>query len=441
MKLVFLLVSLLFITITFGAGCNSKVPDYGNPNNYPINNYESNMVLINTTTNGKVYQITVPNNGGNSTSTFYLTHVYGTPYQWGVAQGTLLKAPMTKFLTTVWGYFESQVEEVIKWMPSWLAKMISDLGLDVALDLTYDLTKGYTNPIFYQEIQGLSDATGVDYKLIVRVHMIAGLTQGKCSMMGAWGPALDPSWSGKLLQFRALDWDMDGPFRDFSAITVYHPVNETYGHAFANIGMLGFVGGLTGVSETKLGISEIGVTYPDASFGYESRAGVPFIFLLRDILQYDYTVDDSITRMINAQRTCDLILGVGDGKLNKFRGFEYSYSTLKVFDDQNMEPHTSYHPRISNVVYWGMDWLCPAYDIVLSDQINKYYGKLTPQVGIQYLTAVEKSGSNHAAYYDLTNLHIYVSFAANHTVGGYLDAYDRQFTFLDLNKIFAETLN
>jgi isopenicillin-N N-acyltransferase like protein len=45
---------------------------------------------------------------------------------------------------------------------------------------------------------------------------------------------------------------------------------------------------------------------------------------------------------------------VGDGKLNVFRGFEYSYSTLKVFDDQNMEPLETWHPRIENVVYYGM---------------------------------------------------------------------------------------
>ena len=85
-------------------------------------------------------------------------------------------------------------------------------------------------------------------------------------------------------------------------------------------------------------------------------------------------------------------MGVGDGKLSTFRGFEYSYSTLKVFDDQNMMPLETWHPRIDNVVYWGMDWLCPAFDLVLSNQIKKFYGKLTPQVGIQYLTAVEESG-------------------------------------------------
>jgi isopenicillin-N N-acyltransferase-like protein len=102
-------------------------------------------------------------------------------------------------------------------------------------------------------------------------------------MFGAWGQALADS--SKVLQMRALDWDMDGPFRDYSQITVYHP-NE--GHAFANIGIAGFIGGLTGtllrkfayntgVSETQLGISEIGAAYADATFGSESRIGLPFI--------------------------------------------------------------------------------------------------------------------------------------------------------------------
>jgi len=264
--------------------------------------------------------------------------------------------------------------------------------------------------------------------------MIAGLTQGKCSMFGAWGDAIN--FGGSVLQLRALDWDMDGPFRDFPQITVYHPDNN---HTFANIGMTGFVGGLTGVSDAKLGISEIGVDYPDDTFGTESRIGVPFIFLLRDILQFDDTIDDAISRMANAHRTCDLILGVGDGKLGTFRGMEYSYSTLKVFDDQNMQPYdATWHPRIKDTVYWGMDWICPSYNEVLGEQIQKYYGQISPQIAIQYLTAIEKSGDNHLAFYDLSNLELYVSFAAPHSVGGPVAAYDRQFTHLDLTKLFAE---
>jgi hypothetical protein len=283
-------------------------------------------------------------------------------------------------------------------------------------------------------MQGIADASGVDYNTIVRVHMIAGLTQGACSMLGAWGKALH--MNGTVLQLRALDWDMDGPFRDLPQITVYHP---TEGHAFANVGMTGFVGGLTGMSETQLGISEIGVGYPDSSFGPMSRIGLPFIFLLRDILQFDYTVDDAISRMASARRTCDLILGVGDGKLGYFRGMEYSYSVLNVFDDTNMMPYNNtWHPRLENVVYWGMDWMCPSFNKVLSTELESYYGQLSPQVAIKYLTAVEQSGDNHLAYYDLSNLEMYVSFAAPHNVGGNPAAYARQFTHFFVNELFAE---
>jgi hypothetical protein len=41
-----------------------------------------------------------------------------------------------------------------------------------------------------------------------------------------------------------------------------------------------------------------------------------FQFLLRDILQFDETIDDSINRIVSYPRTCDLILGVGDGKVH-----------------------------------------------------------------------------------------------------------------------------
>jgi isopenicillin-N N-acyltransferase like protein len=37
--------------------------------------------------------------------------------------------------------------------------------------------------------------------------------------------------------------------------------------------------------------------------------------MLRDILQFDKTFDDSFNRLTNGQRTCNLILGVGDGKV------------------------------------------------------------------------------------------------------------------------------
>jgi len=429
----------LLVRFNESAGCNSAQPDYGQPNNYPVSDGNLNMKFLTQVKNGKLYVVNVDNDGGNTKSWFHVLHLWGTPYEMGYAEGTLLKAANgSHFVDEVWSYFESQIEKVINTLPPWLAEWIANLGLDIALDATYEATRFYTNPDIFAEMRGISDASGISYNTLVRMHMIAGLTEGKCSMIGAWGPALDPSSKTKLLQLRALDWDMSGPFRDFPSITVYHP-NPGKGYAFANVGMFGFIGGLTGMNENRLAISEIGVAYPDSSFGDESRIGIPFIFLLRDILALDYTVDDATERISTTRRTCDLILGVGDGKLGQFKGYEYSYSTIKVVNDIDLIPYNeTWHPRIPGVVYWGMDWVCPAYNLVLSQQIKKYYGKLTPELAIQYITSVEKSGDNHLAFYDLTNLEMYVSFAAQHSVGGKVAAYDRQFTKFDVQALFND---
>jgi len=430
---------LLFSTL-FGTKAHScgSAPSYGDPNLYPLNEGSQQSQLIATTKNGKLYNVVVPNDGGNTATNISVVHLWGSAYDMGYAQGTLKKNQLIAFMNQAWSYLETEIDQYISFLPKWLQDQIATLGLDAALDWTYYMSEPFTPPYFYEEMHGLADSTGVDYNTIVRVHMIAGLTEGACSMLGAWGKALDPSFTGKVLQLRALDWDMSGPFRDYPQVTVYHPNNDQ-GHPFANVGMTGFIGGLTGLSATQLGISEIGASYPDSSFGTESRIGLPFIFLLRDILQWDQTVDDATNRMVNTRRTCNLILGVGDGKLGYMHGYEYSYSVLDVFDDDNMRPdNDTWHPKMDSIVYWGMDWDCPSYNLVLSQQIAKYYGKLNAQVAMQYISSVQMSGDNHLAFYDLTNLQLYVSFAAPHAVGGKPEAYNRQYTHFDAKSLFNE---
>lgn len=86
------------------------------------------------------------------------------------------------------------------------------------------------------------------------------------------------------------------------------------------------------------------MSYPDEEhFIGESYEGIPFIFLLRDILQFDKTYLDAVKRIQDAKRTCQLILGVGDGKAEHatFRGFAYSHEALFVYDDKNMQPYNA----------------------------------------------------------------------------------------------------
>lgn len=40
------------------------------------------------------------------------------------------------FMTKTWNYMESEIENVIPFLPEWLQKMIANFGLDLALDFT-----------------------------------------------------------------------------------------------------------------------------------------------------------------------------------------------------------------------------------------------------------------------------------------------------------------
>mmetsp|Transcript_4390 Transcript_4390/g.14261 ORF Transcript_4390/g.14261 Transcript_4390/m.14261 type:complete len:506 (+) Transcript_4390:1-1518(+) len=434
---------------SYAAYCHGSPSPDAKPNTLPI--FSGKPQLARVSSHGKAYI------AGNGEYQFWLLHLWGTPYEMGRAHGEMMKPELEQFFKDVEAYMKEQVEPTVqKFLPKWAAEAVAEAGLDMALDLTADATRPYTGTYFFDEAQGLADAVGIDVKRVWRVHMIGELTKGSCSMFGAWGEATK-SANGDVLQLRALDWDVEGPYRNYPAVIVYHPAQPGYGNQFANVGFLGWFGSITGMSERGMAISEIGVSFPDPTFGEESRYGVPFTFILRDILQFDNDLDQGLSRLITARRTCDLILGVGDGKTKKtFRAIQYSHSVANVQNDTHMMPHNdTWHPRIKNIVYYGMDWLCPAYNQVMAQQLQKHYGNITPQVAVHDIVSIVQTGNLHIAIYDLANDVMYVSFAAKD--GDLLGApfaepdpdfyegapngkmaYDRQFTQLDMGALWDE---
>jgi hypothetical protein len=435
----------LLVSPVIGSFCHwengtQPVP-HGNPNLYDIVDFSQSSALIGSVENGKLFNVTVPMDGGSSVSHFPVMHIYGDAKERGAAYGKLVKQYFggSDYIEEIWSYFKSQITDAIPgFVPEFLADLIAEKGLDAALDLTYDITKAYTTPEYYEELQAIADAGDLDYTKLRGMQQIAGLTQGHCSMLGAWGDALADKDS--TLQLRALDWDMGDSIVNHPLVTVFHTPHSTY----ATVGIVGLLGALTGVSDKQMGISEIGVSFPDDEvFGKQSRIGVPFIFLLRDILHSDTALEESIQRMEDANRTCDLILGVGDGKEGagggkNFRSFAYSYSNLTVMDDTNLLPDEDWHKKIDSVVYHGMDWICPGNSQAMYNQITKHWGNLSAEVAIRDITAVETSGDTHLAYYDLKKMKMWVSFARQSWLTGPTNAFDRQFVSFDLASLFAE---
>ena len=428
----FLYVTSNLVLVVRSARCNGSAKP-GPSNESPIDILNSkNTIELNSVQNGKRFLV-----GTKEEDQLNVIHLYGEPYDWGLAHGLLMKKELNEFFPKVIEYVETQL--IAKAANHTLLAKLVEIGIDAALDLSYEVTKRYTPSYVMEEIRGLSKGCGVSENVIRRVMWIGELTRGSCSMFGAWGNATK-SRDGKLLQLRALDWDVDGPFRNYPAVVVYHPKNESYGHPWANVGFIGWTASITGMSAAGLSVSEIGVSFPDISFGKETylEPGVPFGFLIRDLLQYDRSLDDAINRITNSRRTCDLLLGVGDGNANAFRGFQYAPSIANVFDDQNLMPLEEWHPRIDSVVYWGMDWICPNDNQMLSDQLKKYYGNITALNTIRYILPYVQTGDLHIAIYDHANRYMYVANAASENETGELEAYRRTFLRFDLDELFSE---
>lgn len=72
-----------------------------------------------------------------------------------------------------------------------------------------------------------------------------------------------------------------------------------------------------------------------------------------------------------------------------------------------------------------MDWICPGYNQVLSEQIKKYYGSITPENVIKNIVSIVQTGNLQVAVYDLTNGVAYLSNAAATYESGPKYAYER----------------
>ncbi|ETO13965.1 hypothetical protein RFI_23402 [Reticulomyxa filosa] len=164
------------------------------------------------------------------------------------------------------------------------------------------------------------------------------------------------------------------------------------------------------------------------------------MYVLRDILQFDTSVQDATNRFESIRRTCYLILGVGDGKQDEFLGYQYSTSVLNAYTDTNMEPYNeTWHPRIDNIVYWGMDWMDPGYSGALSQQLELYYGNITYNTAIKDIIAHVQSGDLHIALYDYANDQVFISIHSKSDQNtAFQNAYQRPYIRFDLNDLFAE---
>jgi len=258
------------------------------------------------------------------------------------AMGELLREEMGALVPETLQYLFAQVNASynLTWLPEPVRDWVIVYGVETALDWTFNATLAYSPPHWVDALQGLSDGSGASLVDLRRVAMIAEWTRAQCSMLGAWGPA---SFSGDLVQLRALDWDTDGPFQKWPVLTVFHP--SSGGVPNAVLGWAGMVGAITGVSSSGVGISE---KVWDAYRGTDNPFGYAWNFLLQDALMFDKDSDQVLSRIATANRTCSIWIGVGDAHGNggggSFKAVAYSAQQVSIYNDVNFPSYVSKFP-------------------------------------------------------------------------------------------------
>jgi len=75
-------------------------------------------------------------------------------------------------------------------IPTAVKVKIVEMGIDKALDWTAKVTAPFTSQAYFDEVRGISDASGVDYDMLYRINMFPELIKASCSFFGAWGTSV-----------------------------------------------------------------------------------------------------------------------------------------------------------------------------------------------------------------------------------------------------------
>ena len=101
-----------------------------------------------------------------------------------------------------------------------------------------------------------------------------------------WGNA---TADNKLYHLRALDWSMEAPMVKYPAIVFYEPT-EANANSVANIGYLGLIGSLTGMSKNGISVGEkILIDREPPAWNPRPKTtyfGKPWTFVTRDVLMF-----------------------------------------------------------------------------------------------------------------------------------------------------------
>ena len=341
---------------------------------------------------------------GEGADQISLVRVKGDRYQMGYWYGKLLA---------------DQIAETWKLVQKMAAaEGLPDQLFDIAADRLWnkDLydTEGWT-----KELEGVAAGCTegghpeITFRVLQKVASVPDLSEAGCSLFVAWGNA---TAGDEVYQMRNLDWAMDTGFQDYPVVIIYEPTDGGRKHAIVGFaGVLGAVVG--GMNEDGLAVSEIMGHFCDE----ETLDGMPFPFLLRDVLYYDDTMADGLARMKAANRTNQYHYALGDPNAPDVKGrllFTSKTRFDEYVDGQTVSPHpcegvTPFHEPLDDVVYWKAH--NGKTNEVVYTALKERYGKLDAKGAIEVAQAACVDGTLVSIIYHNSGNALWVAFAEGAT--------------------------
>jgi hypothetical protein len=101
---------------------------------------------------------------------------------------------------------------------------------------------------------------------------------------------------------------------------------EPGSQVFANIGFAGLIGTLSAQSNAGIGIAEKVWYPPKSEKAHYSYLGKPWSYVLRDLAQFETTIEGAINTLNLTHRTMRIHIGIGSANDNSFRGVQYAHN-------------------------------------------------------------------------------------------------------------------
>ncbi|MCE5268658.1 MAG: C45 family autoproteolytic acyltransferase/hydrolase [Planctomycetaceae bacterium] len=269
--------------------------------------------------------------------------VAGTPAQMGAAQGTLLREPARKTAERVL-YLVGGGDTVHT--GQWFFDRMAEIQRR---------TTPHIPPRFLEECDALGRAAGVSQ----RDARLANLFPERfhCSGVALKGRATQ---GGRVLHARVLDYMRDIDLQQAAAVQVFMPERR---HAWLSLGYAGFIGTVTAMNERGLAIGEMG------GRGEGLWDGIPMSLLLRDVMERAATVDEALTILREAPRTCEYYYVLSD-RSGAIRAVHCTPQQMLVLEPGQQHPQLPLVPE-DTVLVSGEDRAK-----VLSRRIVENYGRI-----------------------------------------------------------------